>query len=851
MRKTNLTRFILAVLVSALLILPLSAVSFAADTDIGGISVMDGETEIDVTPGVTAEEHEYTAVLSNETASVVVHATPATEGATVTINGTEVDAEGLEIEVPVSTSETPCLQVEIQISYEYSSSKYYLNLYREGEDTLATASLKNGETEFLDDFDSQVFEYNLTVDYEIDSLVWDYTTDATEATVQITSGSFEELIVGQNNVTVQVTYGLGTVYETNQEYVFHITRRMDSSLATLTVTGNNEEDYTPADFASDVLSYSFEVPYEVSSLTIQGTPSTEYEEDISIDVQVPDLQVGDNDVVVTASHTDGSETVYTLHVKRKAQGSDVTTLDNLALYLSDGPSVTISPAFDAETLNYTATVGNEIESVEVQVTLTEPEKQTYVVTNNDALSVGANTVNVFVYAENGVDYRKYTITVTREEPASQPGDNAYLSSMTVTGFTLDPVFSQETYQYALTVPNETESIEIETVAADDDATVVVSGNTNLTVGTNLVVVKVTAEDGTTYKEYKISVTRSAAQTDEKNTDPYLKTLYLLDTATNKVIPMSPVFDPETMEYTASASGVTEIRVRASNRGENGVWILGNTTGSKMTVTDGENKIVVTGKSQSGEKVKYTIILTVTDSGNPVNPPVASSDKDATLSAITITENVQISPAFSSQILEYTATVPNSVTSVTVSGTPTNSKATVTNRLVNLNEGENVVNLIVVSADNTASQTYVVRITRESASVPLTGTVSISGEMKAGSTLTAVLEGAGENSTVEYTWFVSGVSVGNGGTYTVREEDAGKMIYVVANGTGLTTGSVSSQVSMIEETQATEPATTEPVTTDPNQNQQAAKLPPIVVILIVVGCLGLIAGFAYFIFGRKR
>jgi hypothetical protein len=84
-----------------------------------------------------------------------------------------------------------------------------------------------------------------------------------------------------------------------------------------------------------------------------------------------------------------------------------------------------------------------------------------------------------------------------------------LGSLTISGVTLKPAFNANTLNYTATVGNDTTSLSISATAEDSKATVTITGNTNLKVGSNTVKITVTAEDGTT-KVYTIVVTRSDA-----------------------------------------------------------------------------------------------------------------------------------------------------------------------------------------------------------------------------------------------------------------------------------------------------------------------------------------------------
>ena len=110
----------------------------------------------------------------------------------------------------------------------------------------------------------------------------------------------------------------------------------------------------------------------------------------------------------------------------------------------------------------------------------------------------------------------------------------------------------------------------------------------------------------------------------------------------------------------------------------------------------------------------------------VVPPLVSpvQFKDADLSTLTFS-GVPLSPAFSSSVTNYTATVSNSVTSVTVIPALSNSSATV--QVVggsNLVVGTNPVTITVTAMDGTTVKTYTVVVFRESAPLPGVTTASV-------------------------------------------------------------------------------------------------------------------------------
>ena len=92
--------------------------------------------------------------------------------------------------------------------------------------------------------------------------------------------------------------------------------------------------------------------------------------------------------------------------------------------------------------------------------------------------------------------------------------NNYLSNITVKGYSLNKKFTKERLTYFVTVPNNIKSINISTTKENSNASVNISGNSNLSVGVNKVLITVTAQDGR-IKNYRIYVTRLDSDTSDK------------------------------------------------------------------------------------------------------------------------------------------------------------------------------------------------------------------------------------------------------------------------------------------------------------------------------------------------
>lgn len=130
-----------------------------------------------------------------------------------------------------------------------------------------------------------------------------------------------------------------------------------------------------------------------------------------------------------------------------------------------------------------------------------------------ALQAGNSAISVAsyeVYDSNTqvVDMSKVGgSTVKVAAPASYSSE-AGLSSLKVSPGTLTPAFSAGVDSYTVEVGGDVSKLAVNAVAKDSKAKVLVNGGSNLKIGANSVVCKVTAEDGQTVKSYTITVNKS-------------------------------------------------------------------------------------------------------------------------------------------------------------------------------------------------------------------------------------------------------------------------------------------------------------------------------------------------------
>lgn len=321
---------------------------------------------------------------------------------------------------------------------------------------------------------------------------------------------------------------------------------------------------------------------------------------------------------------------------------------------------------------------------------------------NVGLNFGANLVTVISIVSS--DTLTYNIMVQREAATS----NANLAGLAISGASLEQTFDSAVTDYTAHVM--TRSISL-TPTTSDCSTVSINGATvasgtasgaiPLALGSNLIPVLVTAQDGTT-KTYTLTVIRGLSA------EARLAGLSLSAGS------LSPAFDSAVFNYTASVTyPVSALSVTPAPMSPEAVMMVNGTTvtnGSSsagIPLIVGDTPITVQSTAEDGSASKtYSVLVTRTPSG-------------ANLSALSLSVG-SLSPAFSTSTSNYSADVPYGVTSVRLTPTAADNAAAVKVNGMLIQSGNSAgvalnagVNLIPVQVDRGGGdiRNYQVSITR--------------------------------------------------------------------------------------------------------------------------------------------
>ncbi len=276
----------------------------------------------------------------------------------------------------------------------------------------------------------------------------------------------------------------------------------DTTLSSLEVVG---QTLTP-EFASTTFAYTVSgIERDITEVTINATATYATVDGDGVVTLSTESDTTTRVVTVTAQNGDLGH--YTLTLIKRPIATDAT-LSALGV-----TGQTLTPAFAPTTFAYTVSeIERNITSVTVTATANEPHA-IIVGAVSVTLSMTSDTTyaTVNVTAEDEIATETYTITLIKRAART----DATLSALGVTGYTLDPEFVSTTTAYTV---REITGTTATVTATPTDANANVEGAevVNLTGDTTTAIVKVIAEDGTTEKEYTLTLIKKATGIEDVN-----------------------------------------------------------------------------------------------------------------------------------------------------------------------------------------------------------------------------------------------------------------------------------------------------------------------------------------------
>ena len=135
------------------------------------------------------------------------------------------------------------------------------------------------------------------------------------------------------------------------------------------------------------------------------------------------------------------------------------------------------------------------------------------ITGNKNLKKGLNKILIQVTSRDNSNKSIYTINVTKTN--DEKAANTNLEMLAIENVTLEPIFDTNILNYNASVSNDTKNLNIFAVPENINGKVEIAKKDELVEGNNIVIVKVTAPNGYSYKNYIINVYKRSTEEDKK------------------------------------------------------------------------------------------------------------------------------------------------------------------------------------------------------------------------------------------------------------------------------------------------------------------------------------------------
>ena len=659
--------------------------------------------------------------VENDVKNITITATPTDSDATVTGTGNKLIAAGDNTYRIIVTAEDGVTELEYTIS---------INRKLDGDATLKVLySTTNAFNETFVSSDPNHINYTMTVDSSKETIkpeeIVVETTSSTSTYVKDPELTLSS--TSPNIYNIEVTAQNGT----KLTYTITITRPQsdNADLSSVTITGGT---LSPS-FRSDNTSYTITVPYGASQFAINSVAS-DSKATISESGNTTHNKNEESFNIVVTSESGVTKTyVFTI--------AEAPSQDGKLLELAVD-KYELSPEFTNTIYDYTiGDIENTVESIKIIASASNANSEIKYyhdgteITECRDLNECTITLTELLNTEKSIMVRvtppagqvyKSDYIITYKKVRS---NNAYLSSISSSTGTMSPVFSKGTFSYTITVPYETDNIDLTFTTENPTSSMKINSSTEtysspktITVsdlpagGTKVVQVQVIAEDGKGTRLYNISIKRSVYV---GSTDNYLQQLSVVDyNFTNAE------FDPHQNEYELgkipyTLSSLTVLAIPQDSHSTLEYYLDG--------IKQESNVIELSNISQT-----ISVKVTPEDPNSPSNVYYIHYTKEASsnnnLSSL-LTSPKSLEPTFNKNTTKYTVNVPSDTNSLDFTAIAEDTSSTITingenyisGRLYSVNgliSGTNIVN-IVVRAENGITKTYTVSINKESDSEIIT------------------------------------------------------------------------------------------------------------------------------------
>jgi len=174
--------------------------------------------------------------------------------------------------------------------------------------------------------------------------------------------------------------------------------------------------------------------------------------------------------------------------------------------------------------------------------------------------------------------------------------SADLSNLTLSAGTLDPDFHADTLEYDVVLPGGTETVTVDAAGLDASSTITGTGDVDVSSGSGIATLVVTASDMVTTKTYTVNFTVTHSPSNDAT----------LSSLTVSAGTLEPAFDANTTEYALTVpSGTTAVTITVTTTDANAT-VAGD---GEIAVLPGTATLVITAEDGSTQKT-YTVDITI-------------------------------------------------------------------------------------------------------------------------------------------------------------------------------------------------------------------------------------------------
>ena len=368
---------------------------------------------------------------------------------------------------------------------------------------------------------------------------------------------------------------------------------------------------------------------------------------------------------------------------------------------------TLDKEFNEDTTNYEIYIPNELNSLDDLVVTPKNNLQTYEVIGNSNLSVGENTIIIRVKNSLNETF-DYNLTVYRE--ASSDPNLAGISFITPDYEITE--FDENLYEYNVEF-NAIESgkYELDVEKKNNNQQVEIKGAKVLYFGRNDIIVRSKSEScnstvktrkGCNEKNYIIHAYRN---------EKYSNLLASLTVSSGDTGDFLQVFNKYKFDYVLEVdSEISTVKIEGTAIDTTHTTVEGN---GEFNLMPGLNTFQITVAPEIGDPATYTLNI------------IRKQNSNVNLKDLKVT-GYELSPAFAKNTVDYYINIDSTVNQLDIKYTKeADDQLVYITGNSNFVTGENIVNVVVLSADKTRGKTYKIHANRSASKNNLLNGITVS------------------------------------------------------------------------------------------------------------------------------